>query len=84
MNLKIGQIIRLKKLNYEKCSEYRNKIEEGVGFVSDMANYKLRFRIIETLPRENKMTYKVVDENATRFSFWIEDWQIVSKIKLEI
>jgi len=84
-NMKIGDKIRLKKLNYETNFEYRNKINEGVGFVPDMTNYKQKFKIIEVLPRKNKMTYKIIYENATKFSFWVEDWQIASnKTKLEI
>ena len=82
--LGIGQIVRLKRLNYEECSKYRDKIDEGVGFVSDMTHYNQKFKIISINPRDLKMTYKIKSEDSN-YGFWVEDWQIASnKIKLEI
>lgn len=79
--MKIGDKIRLKKLDYSEGSPYRYKVNRGVCYVSYMEKWNVLFKIIEV---GNENRYKIINPNYP--DFWVEEWQITSakKIKLEI
>lgn len=83
-NMKIGDKIKLKKLDYADGSQYRTKVEDGVHYVCHMSEYNILFEIIEIERSHHGNIYKITKPNYA--TFWVEEWQIkpVERIKLEI
>lgn len=82
--IECGNKIRLKKLDYNVGSPYRNKIDDGVCYVDYMREHNVLFEVISIERNLHGNIYKIYNKNYP--TFWIEEWQInfSKKEKLEI